>query len=658
MKKEVEAIETNLKKERDNIQVLLDEKTSLQKELADIKAIVELKDKEISSLKASCPSTSKQNNHELEKLEKELTAINQELVKKNESIANLSNTIEALTKQKDEQAQHISHVDGKLKQAYESLQKEKKLNEDSRENQTKLSDKIIELQKTINDLKNNSNSLDELKSHVGDREKEITKLKDENKILQDRLNKKQAEIDEVIQESIKAHKSLADENMKKKRVSKSKETPLQAQVKTLNEKLDAILKASESNKDLKLLLDSIDKKKDSDQGKSKQKVQCITTIQSFIRGDLTRLKYKDVKHRYKKIQEIVETEQSYIDSLDLIYAYYYLPLKELIQCNDPMVTQEEMDLIFCGIEKIREKNRILLGMLHERLSQWHAEQLIGDIFIEIMEMNLLDPHIEYIQKYNKCREFRLNLAKENKAFGQFLKINRMIPILENRSFDDFLINPVQRIPRYILLLSNLLQSTKATHPDHYNIQTSLRLFQEFTNFLNENNRRSDSMDDVSSRLQGVEELPENPNRLLLHEGPLTHVSEKERIQRYAFLFSDCIVFSKDVSKKKKKSIKSVNSKSYTVVVSIKLNSQVSVKELGQSDSLYTFTVNVKGTDNIFAVATQNDARFWVSKIQDALSKYKSSSSLNVLSEGLDMSQTTNKGTKRRSAKRSKGKPSP
>lgn len=51
----------------------------------------------------------------------------------------------------------------------------------------------------------------------------------------------------------------------------------------------------------------------------------------------------------------------------------------------------------------------------------------------------------------------------------------------------------QRIPRYVLLLRDLLKHTPKKHPDYADISKSLAEFQEVAGHVNESMRRADDM---------------------------------------------------------------------------------------------------------------------------------------------------------------------
>ncbi len=50
---------------------------------------------------------------------------------------------------------------------------------------------------------------------------------------------------------------------------------------------------------------------------------------------------------------------------------------------------------------------------------------------------------------------------------------------------SFIINPIQQLPRYIMLLSDLLKNTLPDHPDYTNIATALGKMKKLTEHVNE-----------------------------------------------------------------------------------------------------------------------------------------------------------------------------
>ena len=50
---------------------------------------------------------------------------------------------------------------------------------------------------------------------------------------------------------------------------------------------------------------------------------------------------------------------------------------------------------------------------------------------------------------------------------------------------SYLVKPVQRLPRYVLLFKDLLRHTDKSHPDYQNIEESLKQFLK----INEDNNK-------------------------------------------------------------------------------------------------------------------------------------------------------------------------
>jgi len=132
---------------------------------------------------------------------------------------------------------------------------------------------------------------------------------------------------------------------------------------------------------------------------------------------------------------------------------------------------------------------------------------------------------------------------EVEEFSSFMKSTLANPELKHKDFMDFLILPVQRLPRYVLLLSSLSKYTNTPHPDAKNLIEAMNKLQEFLATTNDKKLQKDKMKDVIKRTKDtrVEEIM-TENRVVIYEGLLRdHNAKKER---YCFLFNDLILLSK------------------------------------------------------------------------------------------------------------------
>jgi len=77
----------------------------------------------------------------------------------------------------------------------------------------------------------------------------------------------------------------------------------------------------------------------------------------------------------------------------------------------------------------------------------------------------------------------------------------------NQDLASFLTMPVQRIPRYILLLKNLLQRTPPMHPDGVGLNRALLEAKQLADRINEEKRRFENMQKVLHLEKVIDGLP-------------------------------------------------------------------------------------------------------------------------------------------------------
>ena len=117
-------------------------------------------------------------------------------------------------------------------------------------------------------------------------------------------------------------------------------------------------------------------------------------------------------------------------------------------------------------ELIRDFNHTLLRDLETRIDNWHAEQCIGDVFLTLVRTSVhqsslsppphsypvqapfLKMYSQYCANFSKATETIIGLRQNNREFAKFEKAHPL-PLYR---IESYLILPVQRIPRYFMLL--------------------------------------------------------------------------------------------------------------------------------------------------------------------------------------------------------------
>ena len=77
---------------------------------------------------------------------------------------------------------------------------------------------------------------------------------------------------------------------------------------------------------------------------------------------------------------------------------------------------------------------------------------------------------------------------------------------------SFIIMPVQRIPRYILLLKSLSKRTPSLHPKATKLEVALAQTKRTADVINERKRQAENANKILELKDALEGLPEDVNK--------------------------------------------------------------------------------------------------------------------------------------------------
>jgi len=178
------------------------------------------------------------------------------------------------------------------------------------------------------------------------------------------------------------------------------------------------------------------------------------------------------QQRMKIAQEIYTTEVTYVEALETACNKYYKSLMNAAR-SDPTISVENIKLIFGNIEQILPLNKKFLEDLEQRVKAWTATSLLGDLFLKYAPF--LKLYGTYSKGYDSAIE-ALNKVADTQWFNAHTDGKLKV--------ESVLITPVQRIPRYTLLLEDLLKHTPEDHPDFNNLKSALILIREAAEHVN------------------------------------------------------------------------------------------------------------------------------------------------------------------------------
>ncbi|KAG7462819.1 hypothetical protein MATL_G00188750 [Megalops atlanticus] len=173
--------------------------------------------------------------------------------------------------------------------------------------------------------------------------------------------------------------------------------------------------------------------------------------------------------------ELLESERVYVSYLSLL-------LKANITFNGSEAVHLKDKRPFpSSLRFLIQQHLELLHILQERVLKCQWQGIMGDVFMRLTskESDFLDYYVAYLKELPECLSaVNMYSASSLKAAGLF---EGDVIGNENRPpLHMLLLQPVQRIPEYLMLLQNLMKQTDSEHPDYYLLLICIQQFRAFT----------------------------------------------------------------------------------------------------------------------------------------------------------------------------------
>lgn len=210
--------------------------------------------------------------------------------------------------------------------------------------------------------------------------------------------------------------------------------------------------------------------------------------------------------------------------------------------SQPIISQAAYEKLFPRLEIIQALNKELVEAVRERVDAWNDHTCLADVFLKMGAFFKM--YAEYCSKYEEAIRVYRELVKKSAPFREYLKQLEGLPDLQSLDLPSFLILPCQRIPRYLMLISELNKWTWADHPDKQNLEKAVEMWQEVANHVNE------SMDEAArmNELLSIERKFNNelnlvvPYRKFIKQGPIHKITSRIVVTPTYFLFNDILVY--------------------------------------------------------------------------------------------------------------------
>lgn len=132
----------------------------------------------------------------------------------------------------------------------------------------------------------------------------------------------------------------------------------------------------------------------------------------------------------------------------------------------------------------------------------------------------------------------------NPKFAIFVRNINTHPEARGLMLQAFLVTPVQRIPRYKMLLEDMYKHTPSDHPDYHSLNRALSLISDIASFVNETIRDHETMlktVEIQKSMTGLKIDLLSPGRRFIKRGKVLKVSRRAMQPRELYLFSDVLI---------------------------------------------------------------------------------------------------------------------
>ncbi|XP_041500866.1 FYVE, RhoGEF and PH domain-containing protein 3 isoform X2 [Microtus oregoni] len=313
-------------------------------------------------------------------------------------------------------------------------------------------------------------------------------------------------------------------------------------------------------------------------------------------------------------QELLHTEEAYVRRLHLLDQVFCTKLTEA------GIPPEVTTGIFSNISSIyRFHGQFLLPELQKRITEeWDTNPRLGDILQKLAPF--LKMYGEYVKNFDRAMGLVSTWTQRSPQFSEVVHSIQKQEVCGNLTLQHHMLEPVQRIPRYELLLKDYLKRLPRDAPDRKDAERSLELISTAADHSNAAIRKMEKMHkllEVYEQLGGEEDIV-NPANELIKEGNIQKLSAKNGTaqDRHLFLFNNVMLYC--VPKLR------LMGQKFSVREKMDI-SDLQVQDIAKPNAARTFIITGRKRSLELQTRTEEEKKEWIQVIQATVEKHKQKS---------------------------------
>ncbi|XP_050693342.1 FYVE, RhoGEF and PH domain-containing protein 4-like isoform X3 [Eriocheir sinensis] len=246
---------------------------------------------------------------------------------------------------------------------------------------------------------------------------------------------------------------------------------------------------------------------------------------------------------YRIALELLHTERTYVKVLHLIDQEFQFRVDNENRAHH-MFPPDVILHMFSNIKSIYKLHHdFLLPQLEERMAQWEHNRRIGDIMKSFAPF--LKMYTEYVRNFDNAMTLINQWQAKCPRFAAIMDDIHSMEVCGSLTLQHHMLSPVQRIPRYEMLIRDYLKKLPEDSPDCHDTEKALHLVSTAANHANDAMKKIDKFEkllEIQESLGGAEDLV-SPTRELIKEGKIIKISARsgDHQERYIFLLTDLLL---------------------------------------------------------------------------------------------------------------------
>ncbi|XP_075712042.1 FYVE, RhoGEF and PH domain-containing protein 4 isoform X2 [Rhinoderma darwinii] len=240
--------------------------------------------------------------------------------------------------------------------------------------------------------------------------------------------------------------------------------------------------------------------------------------------------------------ELLQTERAYVSRLELLQTFHEALQNEAKKGSFPLDVPNK---IFSNISSIHSfHSSFLLLELEGRMNEWSVSPRIGDILQKLAPF--LKMYAEYVKNFDNAMETVKTWMDRSAQFKHVVGEIQREGKCGSLTLQHHMLGPVQRIPRYEMLLKDYLRKLPEDSLDRKDAEKSLEIISTAASHSNSAIRKMESLKKLLMvyEMLGEEEDIVHPSNEFIKEGQILKLAARNTSaqERHLFLFNNMLLY--------------------------------------------------------------------------------------------------------------------